>query len=59
MKSTRFFKMALASLFVGGFLGGQTKAALFLDTFDSGASSNNFLETQIAGSTDVITFGHN
>jgi len=58
MKSTRFFKIALASLFVGGFLGGKAQAALFLDAFDSGASSSNFLVTQIAGSTDTFTFGH-
>jgi len=32
-------------------------APLFLETFDDGSSSGSFLTTQIAGSTDVITFG--
>jgi hypothetical protein len=35
---------------------GQT-ASLFQETFDTGASSSSFLVSQIAGSTDVITFG--
>lgn len=33
-------------------------ASLFSETFDTSESSSSFLVSQIAGSTDVITFGY-
>lgn len=36
----------------------HAQAAVFSETFDSSASSSNFLVTQVAGSVDTITFGY-
>jgi hypothetical protein len=58
MKSMNFFRAALASLVVGGLFAGSARAELFSEIFDSGASSSNFLVTQIPGSVDTITFGY-
>jgi hypothetical protein len=53
MKSSAFFSAVAAALTAS-----SASASLFSETFDTAGSSSNFLLTQVAGSTDVITFGY-